>query len=40
MDVGPIQSDEDHARAMGQVEDLWGAPPGSTEAETLDAVVT
>lgn len=40
MDVRPIRSDGDHARAMEQVEELWGAPPGSREAELLEVLVT
>ena len=40
MEIRPIRNDEDHARAMGQVEELWGAAPGSTEAEQLEVLVT
>lgn len=40
MDVRPIRNDEDHARAMKQVEALWGAPDGTREAELLEVLVT
>lgn len=40
MDIRPIRSDEDHARALEQLEALWGAPEGSLEAERLEVLVT
>ncbi|MBT9560340.1 MAG: helix-turn-helix domain-containing protein [Myxococcales bacterium] len=36
----PIRNDDDHSRAMGDIERLWGAVPGSVEAEFLDVLVT
>lgn len=35
--IHPIHDDEDHARAMSQVEQLWGAPAGTPEADTFEA---
>lgn len=40
MDIRPIRNDADHARALAQMEELWGAPEGSAEAELLDVLVT
>jgi len=40
MHVRPIRNDEDHARAMKQIEALWGAPDGTREAELLEVLVT
>jgi HTH-type transcriptional regulator/antitoxin HigA len=36
----PIHSDDDHQRALSDIERLWGAEPGSVEAEYLDVLVT
>ena len=40
MDIRPIRNDDDHARALAQMEALWGAPEGSPEAEQLEVIVT
>ena len=40
MDVHPIRDDEDHARALKQVERLWGADPDTPEGESLEVLVT
>lgn len=40
MDIRPIRTDDDHRRAMAQIELLWGAPDGSSEAESLEVLVT
>ena len=40
MDIRPIKNDADHARALAQVERLWGAAPGTPEAEHLEVLVT
>lgn len=40
MDIHPIRNDRDHARALKQIEKLWGAPKGSPEAEALEVLVT
>lgn len=40
MDVRPVRNDRDHARAMREIEALWGAPEGSAESERLEVLVT
>lgn len=40
MDSPPIRNDEDHARALARIADLWGSPEGSPEAEALAVLVT
>lgn len=40
MDIHPIRTDRDHARALRQIEKLWGAPRGSKKAEALEVLVT
>jgi len=40
MDIRPIRNDADHARALEQVEVLWGAEEGTPEAEALEILVT
>ena len=40
MKVHPIRDDDDHARALRQVEKLWRARAGTPEAETLEVLVT
>jgi HTH-type transcriptional regulator/antitoxin HigA len=40
MDIHPIRNDEDHARALARIEELWGYPAGSPEAEVLEVLVT
>jgi HTH-type transcriptional regulator / antitoxin HigA len=40
MDIHPIRNDEDHARALARIEELWGSPAGSAKAETLEVLVT
>ena len=40
MDVHPIRNQRDHTRALRQVEKLWGARPGSPEAEKLEVLLT
>lgn len=38
--IHPIHDDEGHARAMSQVEQLWGAAAGTPEADALEVLVT
>ena len=38
--IRPIRTDEDHARALGRIEELWGAAEGSPEADELEVLVT
>ena len=40
MDIHPIRNDRDYARALRQIEKLWGARAGSREAEKLEVLVT
>ena len=40
MDVEPIRNDRDHARAVRQIEKLWGAKKGSPGAKKLEVLVT
>ncbi|MSP91874.1 MAG: transcriptional regulator [Myxococcales bacterium] len=40
MDVHPIRTEADHAVAMAEVERMWGAPVGSSDADRLDVLVT
>ena len=40
MDIHPIRNDRDHARALREMEKLWGARRGSPEAEKLEILVT
>jgi HTH-type transcriptional regulator/antitoxin HigA len=40
MDIHPIRNDRDHARAMRQIEKLWGAAAGTSEADALEVLVT
>ncbi|MGP0059286.1 MAG: helix-turn-helix domain-containing protein [Beijerinckiaceae bacterium] len=40
MEIRPIITDEDHARALAAVEALWDAPEGSVESYELDALAT
>jgi HTH-type transcriptional regulator / antitoxin HigA len=36
----PIRNDDDHARALEQIDDLWGAEPGTPEGDSLEVLVT
>jgi HTH-type transcriptional regulator/antitoxin HigA len=40
LDIRPIRNDRDHARALRQIERLWGARRGSPEAQKLEILVT
>jgi HTH-type transcriptional regulator/antitoxin HigA len=40
MDIHPIRNDRDHARAIRQIEKLWGAATGTPAADTLEILVT
>jgi HTH-type transcriptional regulator / antitoxin HigA len=40
MDIHPIRNDRDHAKAMRQIEKLWGAAAGTPEADALEVLVT
>jgi HTH-type transcriptional regulator / antitoxin HigA len=40
MELRPITTDEDHVRALKEVELLWDASAGSVESQMLDALAT
>lgn len=40
LDIHPIRNDRDHARAVRQIEKLWGSRRDSPEAEKLAILVT
>ena len=40
MDIRPIRNDEDHAAALREIEQLWGAEAGTAEGDRLDVLVT
>jgi len=40
MDVFPIRTDHDHARALRRIEELWNAAPNSLEEAELDILAT
>jgi HTH-type transcriptional regulator/antitoxin HigA len=40
VDLRPIRTDEDHRRALGEIERLWDAVSGSVEADRLDILTT
>jgi HTH-type transcriptional regulator/antitoxin HigA len=39
-DVKPIRSEADHAAALAEVEQLWGAPADTPEGDRLDILAT
>jgi HTH-type transcriptional regulator/antitoxin HigA len=40
MDIRPIRTDQDHRRALAQIEKLWGARERTAEGDKLDVLVT
>jgi HTH-type transcriptional regulator/antitoxin HigA len=40
MDIRPICNDDDHAAALREIEQLWGAEEATPEGDRLDALVT
>jgi HTH-type transcriptional regulator/antitoxin HigA len=40
MDIRQIRTDDDHRRALAEIEQLWGAAEGTPEGEKLDILVT
>ena len=40
MDIQPIRNQRDHAKALQEVERLWGARPRTPEADKLEILVT
>jgi HTH-type transcriptional regulator/antitoxin HigA len=39
MDIRPIRTDEDHRRALAEIESLWGAVQGTEAGDKLDVLV-
>jgi HTH-type transcriptional regulator / antitoxin HigA len=40
MTLRPIRTDADHAQALRDIEQLWGAAEGSAEGDRLDILIT
>jgi HTH-type transcriptional regulator/antitoxin HigA len=40
MDIKPIRTDADHAAALTEINNLWGAAPGTDEGDKLDILAT
>ena len=40
MTLRPIKSEEDYEAALGEIERLWDAKPGTPESDTLEILVT
>ena len=40
MNIRPIRTDQDHRRALAQIDKLWGARTGTADGDKLDILVT
>ena len=40
MKIRPIRNDDDHAWALGEIEGIWGADPGTPKGDRLEVLVT
>jgi HTH-type transcriptional regulator/antitoxin HigA len=40
MDIQPIRTDADHARALARIDALWGPNPTGAVADELDVLIT
>lgn len=40
MNIQPIRNDEDHRKALAEIERLWGSPAGTEEGDKLDILLT
>jgi HTH-type transcriptional regulator/antitoxin HigA len=40
MEIHPIKNDDDHAAALREIEQLWGAAAGTEESDKLDILAT
>lgn len=38
MNIRPIRNNEDHKRALQEIEALWNAPKGTAEADKLEVL--
>lgn len=39
MNISPVKNEADYKQALGRVEELWGAEPGSAAGDELDILV-
>ena len=39
MEIRPIKNDDDHSKALREIERLWGAAPGTDDGDKLDILV-
>ena len=39
-DIESIQNEDDHKRALAEIERLWGAAPGTPDGDRLDRLMT
>ena len=39
-DIKPIRCDDDHGRAMREIDRLWGSDPATADGERLDVLIT
>ena len=40
MEINPIRAESDYVAAMGRIEALWGAPPGTPRGDELEVLIT
>lgn len=40
MDIRPLRTEDDYKTALGEIENLWGAPYSSPEGDRLEVLVT
>jgi len=40
MEIKPIKNEKDHAAALGEIEQLWGADEGTPSGDRLEVLVT
>lgn len=40
MEINPIRGEADYVAAMGRIEALWGAPPGTPRGDELEVLIT
>jgi HTH-type transcriptional regulator/antitoxin HigA len=40
MEINPIRVESDYVAAMGRIEALWGAPPGTARGDELEVLIT
>jgi HTH-type transcriptional regulator/antitoxin HigA len=39
MNIRPVKTEEDYDAALGRIEELWGADPGTPEGDELDVLL-